>query len=526
MSSPYHPTSNIEDAFSSNFPDYLSASPDYVPASSEKTYSSSSILFGVVPIASPTLSLFHDDLYMKVMHAYYAEKSPIPPLIITPPSLMLNPQEFFLLETSTSEAPAMTQAAIKKLVADSVTIALEAQAATMANTSNPNRNTSPTRTPVAKTRNYKEMPPQRTSTSEAPAMTPVAIRKLVADSVTAALEAHATNMENANNTNRNLEPREAPVARKCSYKEFMSCQPFNFKGLEGGVGLILWFERTELLFSCSNYTKDCKELATLCPTMVSNSEKMMEAFIGGLSRSIKGNVTASKPQTLEEAINIAQMLIDQLTKHTSVQNQRQEAVRVYATTPTENNSFDVVFGLDWLSKYHAKIICDEKVIHIPINGEALIIQGDRNAFYDIKMADENLVSTNTIIQGCTLTLLNQPFKIDLMPIKLGSFDVVIGMDWLSKHHAKILCDEKVIHIPIDGETLIIQGDRSKTRLNLISCIKTKRYISRGCQLFMIQVVEKKKSDEKRLKDIPVVKEFPDIFPEDLPGLPLIRQVEF
>ncbi|GKD55939.1 putative reverse transcriptase domain-containing protein [Tanacetum coccineum] len=115
------------------------------------------------------------------------------------------------------------------------------------------------------------------------------------------------------------------------------------------------------------------------------------------------------------------------------------------------------------------------------------------------MADGNLVSTNTIIKGATLTLLNQPFKIDLMPIKLDSFDVVISMDWLSKYHAKILCDEKVVHVPIDGETLIIRADR---------------------------ITEKKKSDEKRLEDIPVVREFPDIFPEDLPGLPPVRQVEF
>ncbi|GJR74886.1 putative reverse transcriptase domain-containing protein [Tanacetum coccineum] len=82
-----------------------------------------------------------------------------------------------------------------------------------------------------------------------------------------------------------------------------------------------------------------------------------------------------------------------------------------------------------------------------------------------------------------------------MPIKLGSFDVVIGMDWLSKYHARIICDEKVIHIPINGETLIIR-------------------------------VMEKKSDKKRLKDIPVVREFPEVFPEDLPGLPPVRQVEF
>ncbi|GKA43421.1 putative reverse transcriptase domain-containing protein [Tanacetum coccineum] len=82
-----------------------------------------------------------------------------------------------------------------------------------------------------------------------------------------------------------------------------------------------------------------------------------------------------------------------------------------------------------------------------------------------------------------------------MPIKLGSFDVVIGMDWLSKYHARIICDEKVVHILINGETLIIR-------------------------------VIKKKSDDKRLEDIPVVREFPEVFPEDLPGLPLIHQVEF
>ncbi|GKD54629.1 putative reverse transcriptase domain-containing protein [Tanacetum coccineum] len=79
-----------------------------------------------------------------------------------------------------------------------------------------------------------------------------------------------------------------------------------------------------------------------------------------------------------------------------------------------------------------------------------------NTTYDIEMADGNLVGTNTIIQGCTIILLNQPFEIDLMPIKIGSFDVVISMDWLSKYHARIICDKKVVHIPIDGETLTIR----------------------------------------------------------------------
>ncbi|GJX11265.1 hypothetical protein Tco_0201124 [Tanacetum coccineum] len=103
MSSPSHPTSDIEDAFFSNFPKYIPASPDYVPASLGKIYSSSSNnSFGLVSIASPTLSLFHDDPYIKFMHAYYAKESPNPPPTIVPPSSMIspmfNPQEFFLPE--------------------------------------------------------------------------------------------------------------------------------------------------------------------------------------------------------------------------------------------------------------------------------------------------------------------------------------------------------------------------------------------------------------------------------------------
>ncbi|GJV42209.1 putative reverse transcriptase domain-containing protein [Tanacetum coccineum] len=186
-------------------------------------------------------------------------------------------------------------------------------------------------------------------------------------------------------------------------------------------------------------------------------------------------------------------------------------------------------GMFLLNQHLARVLFDSRAdksfVSISLASKLNIPPITIDTFYDIKMADGNLVSTNTVIQGAILTLLNQPFKIDLMPIKLGSFNVVIGMDWLSKYHARIICDEKVVHIPIDGETLIIRGDQSKTRLNLISCIKTERYISRGCQVFVAQIMEKK-SDEKRLEDIPVVREFPEVFPEDLPGLPPVRQVEF
>nr|GFC74012.1 hypothetical protein [Tanacetum cinerariifolium] len=201
----------------------------------------------------------------------------------------------------------------------------------------------------------------------------------------AALETQTATMAEADNS-----IREIPVAKRGDYKEFISCQPFYFNGIKGVVGLIRWFERTESMedefYNLSvkgndlkSYVSRFQELAVLCPNMVPNNEKIMEVFIGGLPRSIQGNVTASKPQTLEESINIAQRLMDQVTKHNSIQgtndhkrkfedkrnissnnnyrnnyqnihnnrmnnscqqqNRRPETFRSYAATPSENRGY-------------------------------------------------------------------------------------------------------------------------------------------------------------------------------------------
>ncbi|GJT05981.1 putative reverse transcriptase domain-containing protein [Tanacetum coccineum] len=120
-----------------------------------------------------------------------------------------------------------------------------------------------------------------------------------------------------------------------------------------------------------------------------------------------------------------------------------------------------------------------------------------------------------------------------MPVELGSFDVIIGMDWLAKYHAVIVCAEKIIRIPFGDEILIVRGDGSSnkhgTRLNIISCTKSQEYLTKGCHIFLASITatkEEDKSKEKRLEDVLVVQEFPEIFPEDLPGIPPTRQVEF
>ncbi|GKD99097.1 reverse transcriptase domain-containing protein, partial [Tanacetum coccineum] len=388
MSSPSHPTSNIEDAFSSNFPDYISDSLDYVPASLGKTYSSSS---------------------------NNSFESPIPPLTIVPPSSILspmfNPQEFFLpeellplkkrnrdrLSSSSSDLPQAFEIGessrktslerheeqieeilnhLDELSLDRIEH-IEDKKESLGNGrviiqqdfDNLEAELQESRTQIAKLQRKKMGNNSKIS---------LACFRI------ANLEQIIEEIQHKPLTDNTTRPREVPVERKCSYKEFMSCQPINFKGTEGAVGLIRWFERNESVFSHSNCTEDCKvkfataykvtwvefkkllikkycprtkvqkmedefyhltlkgndlktyvrrfqELATLCPTTMPDSEKMMEVFIGGLPQSIEGNVTASKPQNLEEAINIAQRLMDQ--------NRRQEAVRAYAATSAENNGY-------------------------------------------------------------------------------------------------------------------------------------------------------------------------------------------
>ncbi|GKC12436.1 reverse transcriptase domain-containing protein [Tanacetum coccineum] len=219
---------------------------------------------------------------------------------------------------------------------------------------------------------FRIMPPKRTSTSETPAITLAAIQQLINDGISSALKAQAASMASASNPNRNTGPTGTPVAKTGNYKEFVSCQPFYFNGTEGAVSLIRWFERTESVFSRSHcaeenkvtyatgtltddalswwnsyaqpiginqanqitwtelkrlltdkycprtevkkmedefynlvvkgndlktYIRRFQELAVLCPNMVPNAEKLMEVFINGLPRSIEGNVTASKQET-------------------------------------------------------------------------------------------------------------------------------------------------------------------------------------------------------------------------------------
>ncbi|GKB54279.1 putative reverse transcriptase domain-containing protein [Tanacetum coccineum] len=186
--------------------------------------------------------------------------------------------------------------------------------------------------------------------------------------------------------------------------------------------------------------------------------------------------------------------------------------RAYAIKDAEPKGPNVVTGMFLLNNRYASILFDSGSDRSFVNTRFSSLL-DINPIkiedsYEVELADGRLVSTNTVLNSCTLNLVNHIFKIDIILIELGTFDVIIGMDWLVKHDAVIVCGEKVVRIPYGNKTLIVEGDKGVSRLKVISCIKARKYIKRGCHLFLAHVMEKK-SKERRLEDVSVIRDFPE-----------------
>ncbi|GJX82142.1 putative reverse transcriptase domain-containing protein [Tanacetum coccineum] len=211
--------------------------------------------------------------------------------------------------------------------------------------------------------------------------------------------------------------------------------------------------------------------------------------------------------------------------------------KVYVVGNAGANPDNVVAGTFLLNNRYAYILfdtgADRSFVSTTFSSQIDITPSTLDHYYDVELADGRIIGLNTILKGCTLNFLNHQFNINLMPVELGSFDAIIGMDWLAKYQAVIVCAEKIVRIPWRNKTLIIHGDGSNqgnvTRLNIISCTKTQKYMEKGFPIFLAHVTAKEvedKSEKKRLEDVPIVQDFPEVFPEDLPGLPPTRQVEF
>ncbi|GJU61061.1 putative reverse transcriptase domain-containing protein [Tanacetum coccineum] len=317
----------------------------------------------------------------------------------------------------------------------------------------------------------------------------------------------------------------------------------------------------------------------MCGRIFFKESDEIEKYVGGILDMIQGSVMASEPKTMQDAIEFANDLMDQKIPraYTAVPDEKGEyggslplctkcnyhhneqcaskcnnckkvghlacdcrspaatannqraprnhgnqagngeaQARAYAVGNAGTNpDYNVITGTFLLSNRYASILfhtgVDRSFVSTAFSSLIDIVPTTLDHDYDVELADGKIIRVNTTIWGCTLNFFNHAFNINLMPVELGSFDIIIGMDWLSKYHVVIKQQQTRVSIK---HHLVHQN--SKVFVERMSCLLAHITVKKA----------EDKSEEKRLEDLPIVRDFPKVFPEDLPGIPPTRQVEF
>ncbi|GJW34597.1 putative reverse transcriptase domain-containing protein [Tanacetum coccineum] len=225
-----------------------------------------------------------------------------------------------------------------------------------------------------------------------------------------ALQRNSTNEERSHSSHGDNQ-KNVQTTRPCFYADFKKCQPLNFKGNEGVVGLTRWIETMESFFNINGYTIENQVKFATC-TLLGAALTWWNSQI----RTLGPDAYSMTWEVLKKKMKNKYCPQGKDGGYGSAQGW------VYAVGNAEK-------------KGNASRNPDSNVV--------------MENSYDVELADGKIVGIDTIVRGCTLNFLNHPFNIDLMPVELGSFDVIIGMDWLRRCHAVILCDEKLVRIPYE-----------------------------------------------------------------------------
>ncbi|GKA56491.1 putative reverse transcriptase domain-containing protein [Tanacetum coccineum] len=416
---------------------------------------------------------------------------------------------------------------------------------------------------------FKIMPPK-----SAP-MTQAAIRRMIKESVDAAIAAKRARQANVRNDASRSRPVRgqdtAPAVCECTFVGFMKCNHTVFHGTKGAFELRRWFEKTESVFGMSECAegKKVKFAATTLqgPTLTWWNAKVATMGLETVNQmpwtEMKQLMTMEfclieELQIMEHEMWNLKVKEYNILEMKEFWKERSKSGRTFkvgivvvcsGSLPLCEHCFTCHVGLCTINchkcgkvGHKSRKVKQEEVREV--HGRAYANKDAEPSFvdtrfssmlnidpvkigasYEVELADGKVVSTNTVLKGYTLNLVNHIFEIDLMPIELGTFDVIIGMDWLVKHDDVIVCGERVVRIPYRNKTLIVESDKGVSRLKVISCIKDRKYVERGCHLFLAYLM-KKKLKEKQLEDVPIICDFLEVFPKELPGLPPPRQVEF
>ncbi|GJS79894.1 putative reverse transcriptase domain-containing protein [Tanacetum coccineum] len=367
--------------------------------------------------------------------------------------------------------------------------------------------------------------PETTNTTS---VTNAQLQAMINQGVTAALAARDAD-RNTNGDDSHISGagvrRTERTARECTYTDFLKCQPLNFKGTEGVAGLSQWFERMESVFHISNCTVENQVKFATC-TLHSVALTWWNTHV----KTVGHDAAYEPTTTTEQEAEHWQGLYYKDWSTATANNDNNQRGTGLGQNPTcyecgvqghfkrecpklknNNNRGNQVGGGNAPAKVYA-------VGHAGTNPDSNVVMGTfllNNRYASILFdtgVDKSFVSTAFSSQ------------IDITSTAL---------DHYYDYKAIIVCAKKIVRIPWGNETLIVHGDRrnrgNEAHLHIISYTKTQEYMLKGCPVFLANVTTKEtedKSKKKQLEDVPIVQDFPDVFPKDLSGLPPTRQVEF
>ncbi|GJY10140.1 putative reverse transcriptase domain-containing protein [Tanacetum coccineum] len=362
--------------------------------------------------------------------------------------------------------------------------------------------------------------------------------------------------------------------RGYTYKDFLACNPNKYDGKEGAIVYTRWIEKMKSVQDMSRcrdsqkvylgktltkeelcpsneiqkletklwnhamvgaghaaYTDRFHELARLVPHLVTPEGKRIERYVYGLSPQIRGMVAATEPKTIQKAVQIACTLTDEAFRNGSIKkpekrgnggepskdrngrgNQKNQARgRAFMLGAEEaRQDLNTMTGMFTLNDHYATTLFDSGADYSFVSTTFIPLldnePSDLGFSYATKIARVQLVEIDKVIRGCKLKIEGHMFDINLIDFRSRSFDVIIGMDWLSNHKAEIICHEKVVRIPLlDGKVLRVLGEKPKEKMRQLMSAKAK---------------------DKGQEEVLVVRDFLEVFPDDLFGFSPVQEIKF
>ena len=204
------------------------------------------------------------------------------------------------------------------------------------------------------------------------------------------------------------------------------------------------------------------------------------------------------------------------------------SARAYAMKAREDQDApEVIAGIFSLYDIEMHALIDPRSTHSYVCMEHVFdkVPAMEKLAYDMHVTSPlgHSISVNSVYRNCPIVIQAREFLADLIPLPFREFDLILGMDWFSKHRAIVDCGQKTVVLRCSNQTkVIVQGIGSSAMSNVISAMQARRFMRRGCETFLVVILDSKRG-QVDVEKIPVVREFPDVFPEELPDIPLERE---